>query len=130
MSKKKSVSDSRLTTLWSRAVRARDGRCPITGETENLQAHHIINKGRQRRFALRWDIRNGIALSHYAHSELHNGNLEITERIIEHVRERGDLEYLEERRNMYKHELLLSMGMSENEYRNYIKKELENELDK
>lgn len=125
MSKKKSVSDSRLTQLWSKAVRARDKRCPITGESEGLQAHHIIHKGRQRRFALRWDIRNGVALSHTAHRELHDGNLDITERIIDYVRNRGDMEYLEERRHMFKHDLLLSLGMSENEYRNYIKKELE-----
>lgn len=132
MAKKKSVSDSRLTQLWSKAVRARDKRCPITGETENLQAHHIIHKGRQRRFALRWDIRNGVALSHTAHRELHDGNLDITERIIDYVRQRGDMEYLEARRHMFKHNLLLSLGMSENEYRKYIKKELEatiNELD-
>lgn len=125
MAKKKSVSDSRLTQLWSKAVRARDKRCPITGETENLQAHHIIHKGRQRRFALRWDIRNGVALSHSAHRELHDGNLEIQRRIIQYVEDRGDLEYLESRRHLFKHDLLLSIGMSENEYRNHIKKELE-----
>lgn len=130
MAKKKSVSDATLTRLWSKAVRARDKRCPITGATEDLQAHHIIHKGRQRRFALRWDIRNGVALSQWAHRELHDGNLDITEQVIDYVRDRGDFEYLEERRNLYKHDLLLEMGMSENEYRKYIKKELEHELDK
>ena len=125
MAKKKSVADSTLTSLWSKAVRARDKRCPITGATEELQSHHIINKGRQRRFALRWDIRNGLALSHWAHRELHDGNLEINERIVDYVRQRGDLEYLEERRHLFKHDLLLELGMSENEYRKYIKKELQ-----
>jgi hypothetical protein len=129
MSKKKSVSDTTLTRLWSKAVRARDGRCPITGAYEDLQAHHVIHKGRQRRFALRWDVRNGVALSHTAHRELHDGNLQIIEKIIEYVRNRGDLEYLEERRSMYKHELLLSLGMSENEYRIHLKNELEELID-
>lgn len=50
---------------WSRAVRHRDGKCLICGETKNLHAHHwIVSRARSRKY--RFDIRNGVTLC-YAH---------------------------------------------------------------
>ena len=119
---KKTVSDSRLNTLWSHAVIAKYGRCPISGMVEDLQAHHIIPKGRQRRFALRWDIRNGVPLSVTVHRALHDGDLEVTADLIDYVSHRGDIEYLQDLKNMLKFDLL--KDISEDEFRTAKKAEL------
>lgn len=117
MAKKKKISDSRLSNLWSKAVKIKYGRCPITGETDDLQAHHIVPKGRQNRFALRWCLRNGVPLSHEAHRRLHDGDMYVQERLLEYVHERGDFEYLMSIKNMLKFDYLKSIKMSEDEYR-------------
>jgi len=52
--------------MWSLCVRARDGKCLITGNTETLQAHHwIVSSSRSLKY--RYDVRNGVSLSFTAH---------------------------------------------------------------
>lgn len=59
--------------LWSQAVRQRDGVCRRCGrgpEEITLQAAHVISR---RYKAIRWDLRNGIALCmgchHWGHKQ-------------------------------------------------------------
>lgn len=122
--KKHSVSDNKLNTLWSKAVKAKYHRCPITHRCFDLQAHHIIAKGRQRRFALRWDIRNGVPLSPDAHRALHDGDLVVNQRLLAYVEERGDIEHLQRVKNLLKPDFLRGLGLTEDEYRLKLKDEL------
>jgi len=128
VSKKKTgvrrISDSRLSRLWSHAVKVKYGRCPITGQTDGLQSHHIIPKGRQNRFCIRWNIRNGVPLSDAAHRMLHDGDIDVQKKLIEYVEDRGDKDYLMEIKNMLKHEFLQHIGMCESEYRKMLLDEL------
>jgi hypothetical protein len=121
---KKAVPDSTLSKLWSRAVVAYYGSCPITGRSDFLHAHHIVGKGRQNRFSSRWDIRNGVPLSPEAHRAYHDGDLTVSKKLLEYVESRGDVEHLMRLKNMLKHEFLLSIGKTEDEYRLYLKKYL------
>ena len=128
--KKKKVSDSMLSRLWSVAVKAKYKRCPVTGATEDLQSHHIVAKGRQNRFCLRWDIRNGVPLHPDVHRRLHDGDMDVQEKLIEYVTERGDKDYLMRLKNMMKHEFLsVHLGMSEDEYRLKTMAELKKIID-
>lgn len=59
--------------LWSEAVRARDGFCQRCGRQPPeivLQAAHVLSR---RYKAIRWDLRNGLALClgchHFAHKQ-------------------------------------------------------------
>jgi hypothetical protein len=124
--KRHKISDSRLTTLWSKAVKAKYKSCPITGYRDSLEAHHIIPNGRQKRFALRWDIRNGVPLSSEAHRLLHDGDLSVIKKLLAYVDERGDTEHLMYLKHMLKNEFLsIHLGLSEDEYRKKVKEELE-----
>jgi hypothetical protein len=125
MGRKKAVADATLTRLWAKAVIAKYKRCPITGERARLQAHHIIYKGRQNRYAVRWDLRNGICLSPEAHRALHDGDIDTQKRLIEYVEERGDKEYLMRQKNKMKPDFLRELGLTDDEYRRKIKAELE-----
>ena len=128
--KKKKVSDSMLSRLWSVAVKAKYKRCPVTGATEDLQSHHIVAKGRQNRFCLRWDIRNGVPLHTDAHRRLHDGDMDVQEKLIEYVTERGDRDYLMRLKYMMKHEFLtVHLGISEDEYRLKTMAELKRIID-
>lgn len=120
---KKTVPDSTLSTLWSKAVLAKYRYDPITGR-EGTEAHHVIPKGRQSRFAIRWNIRNGAALEHSTHDKVTTGDMDITEKVIEYVRERGDFEYLQRIKYMLKDEFLKDLGLTENEYRIKVRNEL------
>lgn len=114
---KKSISDTRLNTLWSDAVKALYKCDPLSGDVNNLHAHHVIGKGRQNRFSIRWDIRNGVPLSPENHRKLHDMDLKVTRALIDHIEKRGDLEYLQSLKNKLKHEFLKDLGLSENQYR-------------
>ena len=64
-----------LDKLWSLAVRNRDKKCILCGQTKDvkkLQAHHWI-KTRARSLKYRFDIRNGVSLCYGCHiCQLHN----------------------------------------------------------
>ena len=120
----KKITDSRLARLWSQAVVAKYGRCPITGMTDDLQAHHIIPKGRQNRFALRWDIRNGVPLHPTAHRALHDGDLTVIKKVMDYVADRGDMDYLMGLKYKLKDEYLKELGVSEDEFKEDICAEL------
>jgi len=122
------ISDSRLSTLWSKAVIAKYKHCPVTGRVDGLQAHHVIPKGRQNRFAIRWNLRNGCPLAPEAHRALHDGDPVVIRKVLDYVDRRGDLEYLSELKHVMKHEFLHGLGISEDEYRAAVKKELEGYL--
>ena len=51
--------------LWSTAVKI-GGRCEISGETYNLEAHHPI---RRDNLTYRWDLNNGVCLNNLVHSQ-------------------------------------------------------------
>ena len=128
--KKKKVSDARLSNLWSAAVKAKYKRCPITGATDGLQSHHIVAKGRQNRFCLRWDIANGVPLRPDVHRLFHDGDIDVQEKLIAYVTERGDRDYLMRLKNMLKREFLsVHVGMSEDEYRYNTMLELKKIID-
>ena len=122
--KKHSVSDNKLNTLWSKAVKIKYHRCPISRRNYDLQAHHIIAKGRQRRFALRWDIRNGVPLSPEVHRALHDGDLTVNKAILDYVEQRGDFDHLQRSKNLLKVDFLRELGLTEDEYRLKLKSEL------
>lgn len=54
-------------TLWSKLVRARDGRCLNCGKRPpyQLQAHHVMPRGRK---ATRFVLENGITLCAHCHT--------------------------------------------------------------
>jgi len=75
----KSKPDRKLAA-WSRAVRERDDyTCQMTGvrDKANMVAHHVAP--RSRRPDLKYDISNGITLTHYAHEWVHQHPIEATE---------------------------------------------------
>jgi len=125
MGKRKSVADATLTRLWAKAVIAKYKACPITGERERLQAHHIIYKGRQNRYAIRFDLRNGVPLSPEAHRALHDGDIDTQKKLIEYVEQRGDKEYLMRQKNKLKPDFLSELGLTDDEYRHKVKIELQ-----
>lgn len=55
----KTKAKKNLDSLWSQAVRIRDGRCCKCGSVTCLNAHHIFGR---RHLATRWVIDNGITL--------------------------------------------------------------------
>lgn len=129
MPKKKKISDSRLSGLWSKAVKIKYKRCPITGETDNLESHHAVPKGWQNRFPIRWEIRNGIPLRPDIHRRVTDGDLEIQRQLTDYLERRGDLEYLMSIRNMVKHDYLKHIKMTEDEYRYHTMKTLKEIVD-
>lgn len=120
---RKSVSDSTLNKLWSKAVAIKYPFDPITGQ-EGTDSHHVIPKGRQNRFAIRWEIRNGVRLTSATHRKYHNNDLEVMKGLLNHIEQRGDTEYLLELKNKLKPDFLKELGLIENEYRLKLKKEL------
>jgi len=82
---KKSVSDSTLDKLWSKAVKMRYfNRCAACG-CNGVEAHHVVRRAKK---VLRWDILNGIPLCTECHRWAHT--LEGDMWVKQHV----DLEYL------------------------------------
>ena len=74
MAKKKCLGESRMGKLWRQAVLIKcSHRCQICGKVgdENLEAHHII---RRMKKVTRWNYKNGCALCHRCHMDLHNQN--------------------------------------------------------
>lgn len=57
---------------WREQVLERDGRkCTISGDTEELEAHHIMHKAESKNPEYAFDVNNGITLSKRVHIELH-----------------------------------------------------------
>lgn len=54
----KKADIKKLDKLWSEKIREK-GRCEICGQTETLNAHHIVGR---RNHALRWSLQNGVCL--------------------------------------------------------------------
>lgn len=57
---------------WSRAVRARDGRCMLCGSTDSLHAHHILPKATHPELML--CVENGKTLCYACHKKEHENN--------------------------------------------------------
>lgn len=56
---------------WSKAVRARDGKCVRCGSTDSLHAHHIKRKSEHPELAL--EVSNGETLCDTCHYAEHKG---------------------------------------------------------
>jgi len=55
----------KLDKLWSQKIRERDEVCQVCGNSQYLNAHHVI--GRRNR-NIRWDLDNGITLCSGCHT--------------------------------------------------------------
>lgn len=63
-------SDKRLV-IWANKVKQRDGCCVICGNTNDLDAHHLIPVA--KRPELRFKMTNGITLCRRCHKLVHDG---------------------------------------------------------
>lgn len=61
-----------LDSLWSKAIKARDGICQICGAVGG-DPHHSLVKRRANK--TRWNLLNGILLCRKCHIEVENGKL-------------------------------------------------------
>lgn len=106
-----------LDQLWSKAVKLKfDHRCVRCGNP-NVQSHHV--RGRRRR-ALRWEIRNGIALCPYCHRAVHNYPWTTTE--IMH-KANINMQFLQEKDVPLK-DYLHRLGISKKQFRERTAKQL------
>ncbi len=114
------LSDTTLKTLWRRVVLAHcNYRCGICGGKGELEAHHIVHKGQAK--LLRYDWRNGLAVHH---GDCHSAaNLDGWLKIPEEQRD-----YLRGRRALTFKAFLFAERLSESEWRQSVKKELEAKL--
>jgi len=128
--KKKAVSDSRLGTLWRQAAKAY---WPRNSEYFNIylqfvkagapeggdiECHHIIKR---RYFPTRWDYRNGFPIPHDMHMWIEAHPMVVSAIF---ANRHPFYDYLCERQGQLKPDFLRGLGLSENEYRISIKKEL------
>lgn len=94
------VTSKDCDLLWAEAVKAKAGyRCERSGQTTELQAHHIIPR---TCWALRYDLENGICLTKSQHLfwAHHDGVA-----FAKWIETKRDLNYLESRRgNRSKHD--------------------------
>jgi hypothetical protein len=76
-----------------------------------VDAHHVVHRGRN--WALRWDVKNGVALCRECHSQAET--LYYVNMILKIV----DAQYLTEieRKYRFKADILTAYGMSEAEYK-------------
>ena len=116
--RKSGHSTAYLDSLWSKAVKTYyNGRCGLC-KREADESHHIVHRGAN--WALRWDINNGIALCKKCHSEADKlENRKIISEVVAY-------DYLMEREKKYKFkaDLLMSLNLSEAEYKAELVKEL------
>lgn len=121
MKRNPGTSESRLRKLWREAVLGVWPYDPFTGESRpsQLQCHHIVYR---RYWVLRWDWRNGIALSHESHRRVHGveGSGLVLNRLTDHHRD-----YLLSLHRVTKPEYLTATGMSEAEFLQMRRNELE-----
>lgn len=120
MSKKKAVSDSRLMSLWRKAVLAKwnytdplSGHCDPSGES--LQCHHVVKR---RHFLTRWDPENGVPLTVESHQLAHTGAG------AARLRELVKAEYLDAMEGTLKKDYLQEMGISEDDFRRSMRDKL------
>jgi len=69
--RKNSGFETRMSTLWSRAIRKRDPFCKICGRPSE-DAHHILKKSQAK--GLKFDLRNGMGVCRRCHSEVIHAN--------------------------------------------------------
>jgi hypothetical protein len=121
MNRPKGMSESRMARLWREAVLTVWPYDPFdgTGDPSRLQCHHIIYR---RYYVTRWDWRNGMALSMANHQRVHGieGNGLVIQHLQPHHRE-----YLMTMNHVSKKEYLYAVGMSEAEFLEMRRNELE-----
>lgn len=80
--------------IWfSKAVRARDGKCVYCGKAETLEAAHIYGR---RLKSVRWSMDNCIALCHYHHRYFTEQPIEFRDWLVS-VYGEGHMEMLKEK---------------------------------
>lgn len=105
------MKTSTLDNYWSKAVRyIYHGRCAICMNPA-VDAHHVVHRGRN--WALRWDVKNGIALCRECHA------LAETLYYVNMILKIVDAQYLveTERKYRFKSDILTDLNMSEEEYK-------------
>lgn len=122
--KRKSVSDSRLMSLWRKAVLKHwNYTDPLSGHRdpsgESLQCHHIVGR---RRFLTRFDYRNGIPLTVESHQTAHTGHGAAQ---VRKVIGEDTCEYLDDLERTTAKDYFVANGTNEDEYRLKMKAELE-----
>ena len=96
--------------LWSKVVRARDGRCVMCGKTETLQAHHwLFFKSHSARLAL--EPANGVTLCYSCHIfKIHRrGDADFVMRLFERMTEIVGVEIITEMRRLGNNPVPLSL---------------------
>lgn len=115
----KGASDSRLLSLWRKAVLSYHGHkcffCGTYGDA-TLQCHHIV---RRRRVILRFDYRNGIPLCAKCHQFAHTkeGEMEI-------MRKHRHYDYCVVNERLTYKQYLVENGLTDAEFRQMKKEEL------
>lgn len=117
--KTKGISDSRLMSLWRKAVLAHNHhQCLLCGRSgdSNLQCHHVIAR---RRKYLRYDYRNGVPLCVSCHQRCHTktGDRELS-RVFRHY------DYCLDNENVIIKNYLVNRGMTDTDFMLEKKKEL------
>lgn len=118
----KGPSDSLLNKMWRQAVLTYwNYTDPVaqhydpTGES--LQCHHIVFR---RHYLLRWDVQNGVPLTTESHRAAHQ-YIDVRRKIEDLV----NMDYLTEMSRWTKKDYLLRHNMSDAEFRQEKKRELE-----
>jgi Formylmethanofuran dehydrogenase subunit B len=114
----KRISNDRLERLFRQAVLAYWGCDPFDGtsDPEQLQAHHVVPR---RHWRLRWDYRNGIALSIASHNRAHS-DIAFRRQIEELV----DFDYLADMQRWTRKDWLFTHGISDDDFRAIMADEL------
>lgn len=120
--KKKTISDSRLDALWRKAVLKKcKHMCILTFQTgdSNLECHHYVKR---KNVLLRWDYRNGFALTKDMHRYVHSraGN-----RILETEIAKDTMQYLFDKERILFKDYLRANHITRDEFKLLIKKELD-----
>lgn len=110
------LSNSTLDDLWRRAVKKGGGyRCRNCGGGGTLEAHHCVHR---RYSLLRWDVRNG--------TPVHAGDCHAAVNLLGVGAARPeDQQYLINTACLTKKQYLQEQGLSESEWRQQVKAELE-----
>jgi len=118
----KCLGEGRMAQLWRKAVLIKcNHRCYLCGKygDDNLEAHHVIRRVKK---ITRWNWKNGTALCHECHRDLHNQNK--VKRELENSWQYMD--ELDELNMLTYKDYLVKEGLTHEEYYQYLEKKMKN----